>query len=276
MIRYTSLASSSAYGNAYLVEGPGPTRVLVDCGARLRRMEADLASLGVPPETIDALLITHEHSDHTYGLNLRRPFAVRHAIPTYAHPAVWEECAAARRALISGAWGRCAAAGGPVRSIVPGEETVIGSIAVRAFNTPHDARSPLGFVLSCDHTSLGIATDLGHVSAEAASHLQGCTHLVFESNHDRELETASGRPWSLVLRVLGAWGHLSNDQAADALRQLVTGRTRSVLLAHLSIDCNSPELALDVVEPALRDEGWSGTLAAAPPHRPSGWIGDPF
>lgn len=274
MIRYTSLSSSSVYGNAYLVEGPGRTRVLVDCGTRLRRLETDLRALGVDPEAISALLITHEHADHTYGLNLRRPFALRHRIPVYAHPELLREHG--RDGGVTGrrTWSRhLATAGIPVLEVSPGEEAAIGGLAVVPFGVPHDARAPLGFVFRADHTSLGIATDLGHVSAEVAANLCGCTHIVLESNHDRNLEVASGRPWSLIRRVLGNQGHLSNEQASASLPELVAGRTRSVLLAHLSLDCNTPELALDAAAATLAGAGWRGVLAAAPPDRPSGWLG---
>jgi phosphoribosyl 1,2-cyclic phosphodiesterase len=273
VIRYTSLASSSTYGNSYLIEGPGPTRVLVDCGPRLRRLEAHLWALGVPPSSIDAVFITHEHIDHTYCLNLRRPFAARNAIPVYAHESIWADCPGARDTLCGSAWGRCLEDGGPVRPIEAGREIIIGSLAIQPFSTPHDARAPLGFVISCDHTALGIATDLGHVSTETATRLQGCNHLILESNHDRHMEISSGRPWSLIWRVLGDWGHLSNDQAAAALRQLADGATRTVLLAHLSLDCNLPELALETVAAGLEAAGWKGSVVVAPASSPSGWLG---
>ncbi len=269
MIRFVSLASSSAFGSCYLVEGPDGTRVLVDYGARQRRLEADLRSLAVDPATIQAVLLTHEHSDHTYCLNLRRPLAARHGIRLLAHRLVWETCPAALN------YATCA--GRPWSAadcLEPGRTTQIGSLAVTPFATPHDAVAPMGFVFASDGARLGLATDLGHMPAAVGAQLLGCTHLIIESNHDRAMEIASGRPWHLIQRVLGAQGHLSNDQAADALRDLVSGNTRTVMLAHLSIDCNIPEIAVTTARAGLDRNKWRGHVVAAPAGSPSGWLGD--
>lgn len=270
MIRFVSLASSSAFGSCYLIEGPDGTRVLVDYGARQRRLEADLRSLGVDPASIQAVLLTHEHSDHTYCLNLRRPLAARHGIRLLAHRLVWETCPAALN------YASCA--GRPWSAadcLEPGRPSQIGSLTVTPFATPHDAVAPMGFVFSCDGTSLGLATDLGHMPASVGARLAGCTHLIIESNHDREMEVNSGRPWHLIERVLGPDGHLSNDQTADALRQLVTGATKTVMLAHLSLDCNTPEAAVQTAAASLAaSRHWRGQVLAAPAGSPSGWLGD--
>jgi phosphoribosyl 1,2-cyclic phosphodiesterase len=270
LIRFSSLASSSVYGNSYLVEGPDGTRVLIDCGARQRRMLADLRSLGVEPATISAVLLTHEHADHVYWLGLRHPALAGCGARLLAHPLVWEACPAAT--------GYMACAQLPVSEdefLVPGRLTQIGSLTIEPFSTPHDAVAPLGFVVHSDGSSLGFATDLGHLPAAVAAKLAGCTHLVLEANHDRQLELNSGRPWRLIERVLGPEGHLSNDQTAAALHDLVTGATRSVVLAHLSLECNVPSLALAAAETSLPHGrgGWTGRLVAAPPASPSGWIG---
>ena len=269
MIRYTSLASSSVYGNSYLVEGPDGTRLLVDYGARQRRMLADLQALGVDPASIAAILLTHEHSDHTYCLGLRRPAVAAYGARLLAHPAVLASCPAAVH------YQRCAGHAPATQDcLLPGTSVQIGSLTVEPFSTPHDAVAPLGFVIRCDGVSLGIATDLGHLPDAVGSKLHGCTHLILESNHDHQMEINSGRPWYLIDRVLGPDGHLSNDQAADALGLLVTGATRSVLLAHLSLDCNAPELAVAAARTSLPagHRGWHGRLMPAPAAVPSGWI----
>lgn len=269
MIRYTSLASSSTYGNAYLIEGPAKTRLLVDCGPRQRRLESDLAALGVEPGSITAVLLTHEHGDHTYCLGLRRSFLARHQIAVYAHPAAWASCWALQNYL------RCRGLERPPGELhlEPGQEMSLGELTVRAFATPHDSVSPLGFSFTDGASRLGLATDLGHVTAEVASNLAGSTHLVLESNHDRHLELTSGRPPHLIKRVLGDHGHLSNEQAARALAEVVGRDTRTILLAHLSLDCNHPELAVETVMARLGVAGWRGLVAAAPAAGPSGWIG---
>ncbi|MDP2873264.1 MAG: MBL fold metallo-hydrolase [Bacillota bacterium] len=266
MIRFSSIASSSRYGSAYLIVGPGPTRVLIDCGVRQRRLEAALAGLGFCPSTLDAVLVTHEHIDHTYCLGLRNPFPARYEIPVYAQTQVWHA-----QCFAPAPYGR-AARGYPRRDLVPGEPVSIGELEFTAFRTPHDVPT-LGFVCRVDGCALGLATDLGHVSGEVAGHLAGCTHLILESNHDRGMQLASGRPRSLIARVLGDEGHLSNDQAATALPDLVSGQTRTVLLAHLSLDCNKPELAESAAKENLARTGWRGNLQVAPAGMPSGWLG---
>jgi len=125
-----------------------------------------------------------------------------------------------------------------------------------------------------DGCSLGLATDLGHVNGRVTDHLAGCTHLILESNHDRQMQLASGRPRSLIERVLSNEGHLSNDQAAAALAKLAAACTRTVLLAHLSLDCNTPDLAKAVADHSLARAGWRGNLQAAPGSSPSGWLGE--
>lgn len=284
MIRYASLSSSSNYGNSYLIEGPDGTRVLVDYGARQRRLECGLASLGVDPAAISAILLTHEHSDHTYCLGLRRPLLARNRVPLYAHRAVWASCPAVSNYLVccgeggggglrDGGGGGLREGGVAERCLEPGRPVVIGSLEILPFATPHDAARPLGFVFSDGSESLGLATDLGHVSAEVARRLCGCTHLIIESNHDREMELRSGRPWPLIQRVLGNDGHLANDQAARALSDLIDGRTLTILLAHLSLECNTPELAVAAAEGVVRPARWPGVVRAAPPASPSGWLG---
>jgi phosphoribosyl 1,2-cyclic phosphodiesterase len=264
-LRLASLASSSNYGNCYLVEGPGPTRILIDYGARQRRLEAGLARLGIAPGTIDAVLLTHEHGDHTYCLSLRRPLLAAYGVPLHAHQAIWSSCPAVHSYL------RCGGARAE-RTLAAGQKLNIGSLEITPFATPHDASSSLGFRINADGCRLGVATDLGHVSAGVARHLYDCDMLVIESNHDREMEMRSGRPWPLIERVLGDRGHLSNEQAAAALRDLVTGRTRAIMLAHLSLECNTPAIAVDASASALARSGWRGAVCAAPPDRPSAWL----
>lgn len=145
----------------------------------------------------------------------------------------------------------------------------VGSLQVTAFPKPHDCAEPVGFVVAADGTRLGIATDLGEVGGEILMALTGCHALIFESNHDPDLERTAGRPAVLVNRVLGKYGHLSNRQAGEALAQLVTAETSIVMLAHLSIDCNTPPLAAGTVGPYLRRSGFRGRLCVAPADGPS-------
>ena len=251
-VRVISLASSSVYGNAYLVAW-GPTAVLIDCGVPLRRLEKNLCELGIDPRHIAAVFVTHEHGDHIKALQLKHPFPERHGIKVFAPKLFWY---AAQGIACLGADLRCNLEAGVVVSV--------GVLKVEAFSKSHDAIAPLGFrVTAPDGTSASVVTDLGEVTVDVMRGAFNSDYLIWESNHDHQLELASGRPYSLIKRVLGSFGHLSNDQAGQALSSLVTERTKGVMLAHLSLDCNTPELAVRTVAPYLRRSRFAGLLTVA-------------
>ena len=252
IVRVISLASSSVYGNAYLVAW-GPTAVLIDCGVPLRRLEKNLHELGIDPRSISAVFISHEHSDHIKALQLKHPFPERHGIKVFAPKLFWY---AAQGIACLGSGLRC--------NLDAGVTTNVGALKVEAFSKSHDAIAPLGFRITApDGTSAAVVTDLGEVTADVMRGAFGCDYLVWESNHDHQMEISSGRPYSLIKRVLGSYGHLSNDQAGQALSNLVTERTKGVMLAHLSLDCNTPHLAVRTVAPYLRRSRFAGLLTVA-------------
>lgn len=145
-----------------------------------------------------------------------------------------------------------------------GESVHAGALTVAAFKKSHDAIAPLGFRLTApDGTSVAVVTDLGEVTDEVVRGALGCDYLIFESNHDRDMEQSSGRPWSLIRRVMGRYGHLSNDEAGEALTALITERTKGIMLAHLSLDCNTPARALQTVSSHLRRLRYDGVLTVA-------------
>jgi len=250
---FSSLGSCSTAGNSFFVQGPGPTRLLVDCGVRLRRLEDRLRALDVDPAGIDAVLISHEHTDHVNALRLVHPFAARHGIPVYAPDGFWRVSGHIARRLP----GLC-------RRLEPESTVRLGGLGVTTLRKPHDAADPVAFVISGGQERLAVVTDLGHVPPALQAGLRDCTYYIFESNHDPGLERRSRRPWPLIRRVMGDLGHLSNQQAAAVLANLVGPATRSILLAHLSLDCNTPELAESVVGEALAARGFRGGLLAAP------------
>lgn len=246
-----SLASSSVYGNAYLI-GWGSTYLLVDCGVSLRRLEQSLASLGVAPQSLAGIVLTHEHGDHIRALQLKTPFSTKYNLPVYAPRELW---AASLRGL-TGIQGHVLTADSTQQ---------IGCLQVSAYGKSHDAIRPLMFrVTAPDGVCAAVVTDLGEVTQEVYRGAQNADYLIFESNHDRQMELDSGRPYMLIRRVLGRFGHLSNDEAGSALAELVGERTRGIMLAHLSLDCNRPELAVRTVTPYLRRAGFSGLLTVAP------------
>ncbi|MEW6032657.1 MAG: MBL fold metallo-hydrolase [Bacillota bacterium] len=264
-MRFFSLASSSRAGSAYLIEGGDGTRVLVDCGTGIRRLESGLRREGVEPGGLAGVLVTHGHSDHVAALRLRNPFTVKHRVPLYASGRVLDSLLAWDGWV--GGCGRLAA--GENHAVQPQRPFRVGGLEVRAFLKPHDCEDPLGFLIDDGESRIAVVTDLGCVPAEMVALLRDSTYLIFESNHDVDMELGSDRPVELIRRVLGDRGHLSNEQAAEALARIVGPGTKMVLLAHLSDECNTPELAYGAVAARLEEAGYRDGLGVAPLFSPS-------
>src|SRR5690606_35883347 len=229
MLRFRSLASGSA-GNATLLEaddGLRRTRVLIDCGLGLRPLTARLAAEGLALTDLDGVFITHEHGDH---LGCARSLMRRHGVP------LWTSAGTARSLDTPDA-----GAARP-RLVRAGETFAIGGIELHPFAVPHDAREPLQLRCTDGARSLGVLTDLGHVTPQVLDALAGVHALLLESNHDSELLARGDYPDFLKRRVGGTHGHLSNAQAAAALTALGHAQLTTVVAAHLSERNNRPEL----------------------------------
>ena len=248
------MLGSGSRGNAILVECEG-TRVLVDAGFSGRDLEGRLAQAGVDPASLDAILITHDHGDHTRGMGV---LARRWKIPLHLTPLTRNVC----RDLLDGTE--------DVRDYTSAHEVQIGGLTVTPFLTVHDAVDPVAVTVTETETGekLGIATDLGRATAPVRHALQACHMLVLESNHDEILLRESPYPWSVKARIGGSHGHLSNRAAAELVRELYHEELCAVVLAHLSEQANHPSLAHDVVGEALERLRYKGTLAVAPQERP--------
>lgn len=252
-VRVTVLGSGSA-GNSVLVESPCAT-ILVDAGFSGRDLERRLHSLGVDPESIDALLITHDHGDHTRGMGV---LARRWGLPLYITDATRAACAR----LLSGeerVYGYSTTA--PV---------VIGDLRVNPFLTVHDAADPIAVTVTQTTTGekLGIATDLGRPTASVRHALRECDVLVLEANHDEILLRESPYPWSVKARIASSHGHLSNRAAAELASELCQQRLLAVVLAHLSERANDPGLAYETVGATLERNGFEGELYLGLQDRP--------
>lgn len=228
-MRFASLGSGSE-GNALLVEkssGATTTRVLLDCGFSAKEVERRLARIGIQADQIDAIVITHEHTDHIGGaLTLARKWS----IPLYM------------------SWGTAKAVGAdeaPVElNVLWGDETVaVGDLELRPYTVPHDAREPLQYVFSDGASRLGVLTDVGVATPHITSVLSGCDALVLESNHDAAMLAGSRYPASVKARIGGIHGHLNNEAAAGILASLDRSKLRHLVAAHLSQQNNLPELA---------------------------------
>jgi phosphoribosyl 1,2-cyclic phosphodiesterase len=228
-VRFASLGSGSE-GNALLVEaqsGTTTTRVLLDCGFSAKEVERRLLRLDAGVESLDAILITHEHTDHIgSALTLARKWS----IPLYM------------------SWGTARAVGADeadvdLRVLWGDESVAIGDVSVLPYTVPHDAREPLQYVLSDGAQRLGVLTDVGTSTPHISAVLSGCDGLVLECNHDVQMLAASRYPQSLKARIGGNHGHLNNDAAAEILASLDRSRLRHLVAAHLSKQNNLPELA---------------------------------
>lgn len=243
-LRFCSLGSSSA-GNCYYVESAGGTRILIDAGIPLRRLESRLTALGTQPAELQGVFITHAHHDHIAAYQIKRPFATRHGLHSYASTPTWRELLASGCGELD--HGCC-------HRLEAGQQVLVGDLTVTALAKPHDAAGALCYRIASADEQLAVVTDLGCMPPELLAALAGCHYYIFEANHDELMERQSERPWSLKRRVLGEYGHLSNEQAAQALLQLAR-EARGIWLAHLSEECNLPELATQVISTRLRQAG---------------------
>ncbi len=250
-----ALLGSGSSGNATLVWA-GRTRILVDAGFSGRDLARRLLRVGVEPQEVDGIVVTHDHADHTQGMGV---FARRHGTSLY----MTERTRAACARLLRG--------GETVVEYRPGHPFSIGDVRVEPFLTVHDAADPVGVALvdECTGLRLGVATDLGRPTAQIRHALEACDLLVLEANHDEILLQGSAYPWAVKQRIASSHGHLSNQAAARLAVELAHPRLAAVVLAHLSRECNRPELARSVVGGALASSGWKGYLAVAPQDEPT-------
>lgn len=253
LVIVTVLGSGSS-GNSLLVEVDG-LRLLVDAGFSGRDIERRLAAVGVQPDSLAGILVTHDHGDHTRGAGI---LARRFDLPLY----LTERTARACRNLLKGSE--------TIRLYRAEQPFRIGRLQVRPFLTVHDAVDPIAVTLSDTDTGdrLGVATDLGRPTTSVLSALADCHLLVLEANHDEIMLRTGPYPWSVKQRIASSHGHLSNHASAQLARQLYHPELATVLLAHLSDACNAPGLARDTVGLALERCGFDGTLEVAAQDHP--------
>ncbi len=228
MIRFCSLGSGST-GNATVVEATGgitTTRLLIDAGFSLRELETRLVRAGLEPDDLDAVFVTHEHSDH---IGCALAFAERYRV------ALW---------MSRGTWRAIGAASAPERLcfVRDGETVALGDLELRPFTVAHDAAEPLQLRCSDGDTSLGVLTDLGSITEHMLDGVRGCQALVLECNHDEAMLAVSRYPASVKARIGGRYGHLSNAIAVELLAGGIAAGLRHLVAAHLSRENNRPEL----------------------------------
>jgi phosphoribosyl 1,2-cyclic phosphodiesterase len=237
-----SVLASGSRGNSAIISS-AQTRLLVDAGISCRETFKRLKAAGDDPHSLSAVLITHEHSDHVYGLAM---LAKKLSVPVFMTGATHQAWAKAMRdeSGDSPAMAR-------LEVFRSGHSFQIGDIQVMPFTIPHDAADPVGFTFRAEGVKLGFATDLGYMPASVKDHLRGCDVLVMESNHDVEMLRVGPYPWSVKQRVMSRVGHLSNEALAEFFAKDYDGGAAYVVLAHLSEQNNHPELARGAAEKAL-------------------------
>lgn len=224
---YCPLASGSKGNCIYF--GSKNTRVLIDAGIGIRILGERLGEIGVGLDEIDAILITHEHGDHIKGLEV---LASRYKIPVFANSDT-------AKAILETVDERP-----KFKIFSTGETFEFGDIEIHPFSIQHDTLDPVAFTLRVDNLKLGFCTDLGFVTSLVKNQLKKCDYLYVEANHEPSMVHACNRPLVYKERVLSRQGHLSNEECAELLESVIHEGLKHIHLAHLSQECNSPELAL--------------------------------
>lgn len=239
------LGSGSAGNCAYLEADD--TRLLIDAGLSARQIRQRLLAIGRTPENLNGILITHEHSDHIQGLAV---LAAKLNLPVYCNRLTRQAIEAILKIRLD------------FRLFETGASFGIGDVAVDTFSIPHDACDPVGFLLHTSVGNIGFLTDLGHATRLVLERVRTANVLVLETNHDvKMLQDDPRRPWSLKQRILSRHGHLSNEAAAQAATEIMSADLRHLYLAHLSRECNRPELAHGVITAMLARIGASHVRA---------------
>lgn len=255
-MKLCTLASSSR-GNALVVSCDN-THILLDAGISALRIKRGLDELGLTPDDLSAILITHEHSDHAKGLtNLLK----KYPIPVYATCAT--EPALRERAVM---------AGDLFRPIVAGQPFWVEGVEILPFATPHDTPGSVGYRIQHGENSMALATDLGHLTSTVVEGVRGVNLLVAEANHDEDWVRTSPYPYSTQRRILGDYGHLSNEVGMELVVQAIRSGTQAVILAHLSPENNTPAHALAAAERRLCAEGLSHIPVSVAPAQERGQI----
>ncbi len=241
-MRFSVLASGSS-GNSCYIE-TSRTRILIDAGLSCKELIRRLKTLKIEPDSIDALLVTHEHHDHIKGAG---PFVRRFNLPLLINNRTFRK--ASKRL------GRL-----PTPVIFnTGDTITVGDLELHLFTKCHDAADPVGVLISFDGIKLGLATDLGKSTAVVRDRLSGCDALILEFNHDTEMLEKGPYPLDLKRRIRGPEGHLSNVEAAGLLDSISHKKLRYVVLAHLSEVNNNKEKAMQMARATLDRRGLTHT-----------------
>lgn len=251
------ILGSGSGGNSAVVEYGG-TRLLIDAGLSAKQILLRLAIVGIDPQSLGGILLTHEHGDHTRGL---KTFLKTHALPVFTTPAT---ARIVRESGVSATW----------RTFASGSKFSFGGAEISAFPVHHDAVDPVGFLIEHAAARFGFVSDVGHITARMLDSLRGVHGLFVEANYDDDLlQLDMKRPWATKQRISSRHGHLSNAQVEELLREICHPALRRVVFGHLSSDCNRADLVLPRLRAALRGLGHAELeLGCAGQHEPTEWF----
>jgi phosphoribosyl 1,2-cyclic phosphodiesterase len=237
MLEFCSLYSGSS-GNCLFVNSNN-TKILVDCGTSCKKIVDGLQSINYSIEDIDAILVTHEHSDHVQGLGA---VSNKFDIPVYANAETWNAMGKQKEKILPH----------NIKYFKNEEDFVLNDLNIHPFSTPHDAANPCGFNIHNGKKQLSIATDLGHVTDKLIKDLEKSSFILLESNYEPEILKVSRYPYLLKQRIAGPYGHISNEDSGSVIAKLMSKRDlKQVMLGHLSKENNFPELAYKTVAEQL-------------------------
>lgn len=249
IVKACVLASGSSGNCTFL--STGRTRILVDAGLSGREIFSRLAAIDEEPGKLDAIVVSHEHSDHVSGIpTLVKKLGIPVFVTHLTEPAIaWTDCAAHRETFQAGS------------------RISIGDLEIETFTIPHDAADPVAFTFHAQGIKIGLVTDLGYIPDSIKFHLRGTHLLILESNHDLEMLKVGPYPWAVKQRVMGRKGHLSNEVVSDFIQQDLDTATATLVLGHLSEHNNHPELVRLVAAQALAGRELFTKLVVAKPRQ---------
>lgn len=236
-MQFSVLASGST-GNAFYI-GTEREKILVDAGLSGKQLDRLFSEVGVNPRDLSGILVTHEHTDHIKGLGI---IARKYNLPIYANAKTWK--------AMEGSIGKLTL--DQKFHFESGQVKTFGDIDIESFGVSHDAVEPMFYTFHHEGKKVSLVTDLGYVSERIKKTVENSDALIFEANHDVSMLQMCRYPWNVKRRILGDYGHVSNDDCALALEDIIGDQTKRIYLAHLSKDNNMKELARMSVEDHLK------------------------
>ncbi len=239
-IELTTLGSGSKGNSVYI--GTKDTKILIDAGLSGSKIESVLKDINLSLNDIDAVFVTHEHSDHIDGVGV---ISRKYNLPIYATEGTWENM-----------YQKIGKISSNNKKLVYNDEGILlNDMFIRPFSVPHDAKEPVCYTVLYNGIKVCVATDMGHITKDVIDNIRHCSALVLESNHDVNMLKMSNYPYNLKNRILGKYGHISNETCGKLLSCVMNDKLKNVFLAHLSQDNNTPELAYLTVSSILEEFG---------------------